>query len=238
MYPGSKLMISISKANVIESCKQLLQSAIYVNLASDLECSKIAEELKSSIKSFDPFEEWKANHLNPQNFNEAAINWIFLCDLLNFSFWQDDPEKTFSVEFDGKVYQGYWTLPATLNRFPQLTDPKFYSKITAETFNQIFKPEFTLAEERIRLMQEAGKVLVEKYNGTFVEFLKVTGTDDAWSFINRLIQEFPSFYDFNNQFSVWLLKRAQILVADLWAASRGKFFASTVDQLTIFADYR
>ena len=81
-----KLMISISKSDVIESCKELLKSAIYVNLASDEQCSKIADELKSSIKSFDSFEEWHANQLNPQNFNDAAIDWIFLCDLLNFSF--------------------------------------------------------------------------------------------------------------------------------------------------------
>lgn len=61
--------------------------------------------------------------------------------------------------------------------------------------------------------------------------------------MNLLAREFPSFKDevsFENRKSVRFLKRAQICVADLWAAFDGEQFGSfkDIDQITIFADYR
>jgi hypothetical protein len=41
---------------------------------------------------------------------------IFVCDLLNFSFWSEDPSKKFVVRYKGKEYTGYWSLCAAMNR--------------------------------------------------------------------------------------------------------------------------
>ena len=228
---------SLNKEYVVKSCLRLVSTAENVTLSSDSEFKVIANKLKVNFDSFDAFKEWKRNELNPQIFNDFTIEWIFLCDLLNFSFWDD--ERSFNVEFNGKIYKNYWSLPATLNKFSHiLVDPNFYSKINSRNFDLFFNPNIPLKQDRIRLMNEAGQVLIEKYNGSFVNFLKSAGTIDAWNFINRLIKEFPSFRDYNNEFSVWFLKRAQILVADLWAASKGTFFGETIGDLTIFSDYR
>lgn len=231
-------MSTVDNNILINSCSKLISSASHVTLAKDLEFKIIAEKLEKEIKRFDAFKQWKENELNPQNFDDLAIDWIFLCDLLNFSFWKDERDPPFEVEFNGKIYKSYWSLPATLNKSKFLVNPKFYSKITLNQFDKIFNPQIPLKFERIKLMKEAGKVLIEKYNGTFKNFLESTGTSDAWNFINRLIKEFPSFYDFDKENSVWFLKRAQILVADLWAASEGKLFTNSIKDLTIFADYR
>lgn len=156
---------------------------------------------------------------------------------MNFSFWKD--EKDFDVEFDGKVYKNYWSLPATLNKHASiLVNPNFYSQITADQFDQMFNPNIPLKNERIKLMNEAGRVLVDKYEGSFANFLNKFSNRNAWDFINYLINDFPSFRDYNEQSQTWFLKRAQILVADLWAASEGKFFNDSIGELTIFADYR
>lgn len=78
--------------------------------------------------------------------------------------------------------------------------------------------------------------MIQFYEGNFANFLFTVG-DDAWAFINRLVEEFPSFCDVAPD-GTYFLKRAQILVADIWAASSGHYFSKTIDQLTIFADYR
>lgn len=231
----------IDKEILITSCKNLLSSAIYVEIANDFEFERILKEenLQDKIKSFDSFKEWKRNELNPQIFNNFAIDWIFLCDLLNFSFWKDEDDNNFDVEFNGKIYKNYWSLPATLNKnSPVLIDPKFYFKMTIEQFDEIFNPNIPLKGERVRLMNEAGKVLIEKYEGSFSNFFKKFNSNGCWNFINRVIEDFPSFRDFHEKSSTWFLKRAQILVADLWAASEGRLFNDSVGELTIFADYR
>lgn len=237
----------LNNSSVIESCSKLLESSKYVRMADDKEFSKVSESLHNSIKSFDAFEQWKACDLNPQPFNDYAINWIFLCDLLNFSFWRCDDGPSFDVEFRGCVYSGYWSLPATLNAHsPKICDPKFYGRISPGDFDQIFNPNIPLKEERIALMHQAGQILTTKYDGSFTNFLnskeEEVELEDAWSFINRLIIEFPSFRDCSkidgSSSPIWFLKRAQILVADLWAASGGSIFSHSINQLTIFADYR
>lgn len=235
------MAFSVDRNVLIDSCKKLLSSGVHLEIASDPEFEEIIkkENLRTKIEKFDAFTQWKENELNPQIFDSFTIDWIFLCDLLNFSFWKDENAKDFDVEFNGKVYKNYWSLPATLKKNANfLIDPKFYSQMTAEQFDQIFSPNIPLKEERIRLMNEAGKVLVDNYKGSFAGFLKGFESKDAWSFINCLLNEFPSFRDYNENNSTWFLKRAQILVADLWAASDGKFFNNSINELTIFADYR
>jgi len=65
----------------------------------------------------------------------------------------------------------------------------------------------------------------------------------AAGLVNLLARDFPCFRDevsFENRKSVRLLKRAQIVVADLWAcfdgANYGEFY--DIDKITMFADYR
>lgn len=60
---------------------------------------------------------WKAIHeLNPRGTDEAAVNWVFVTDTLNFSFWSESDEHKCLVGFGGKTYSGYWSLCAAINR--------------------------------------------------------------------------------------------------------------------------
>ena len=62
--------------------------------------------------------------------NEFSINWIFLIDTLNFSFWSDNelipvqltnnfkqPQiEKYTVIYNQVPYTGYWALCAAINR--------------------------------------------------------------------------------------------------------------------------
>lgn len=61
--------------------------------------------------------------------------------------------------------------------------------------------------------------------------------------VNILARDFDCFRDehkFNRKKPIRLLKRAQILVADLWACFQGESFGAfrDIDKITMFADYR
>ena len=44
------------------------------------------------------------------------INRVFVCDVLNFSFWSEDESHKYEVKYKGKVWTGYWSLCAAINR--------------------------------------------------------------------------------------------------------------------------
>ena len=60
---------------------------------------------------------WSEHELHPKSKDEAALDFIFTMDLLNFSFWSDkEPDERFAVEYHGKKWTGYWSLVAALQR--------------------------------------------------------------------------------------------------------------------------
>lgn len=60
---------------------------------------------------------WKTLHeLNPKAADEAAVNWVFVTDTLNFSFWSEHDEHKCLVRYRGRTYSGFWSLCAAINR--------------------------------------------------------------------------------------------------------------------------
>jgi hypothetical protein len=64
---------------------------------------------------------WRQHALNPNVADRSAVDWIFVVDTLNFSFWsetnksKDSNKSPFYVEHKGVRYTGYWALPAAIN---------------------------------------------------------------------------------------------------------------------------
>jgi len=62
-------------------------------------------------------ETWSEHDLHPKAKDEATLNFIFIMDLLNFSFWSEKPQdERYAVEYRGKTWTGYWSLVACLQR--------------------------------------------------------------------------------------------------------------------------
>ena len=72
-------------------------------------------ELKYSEKT------WKTHELHPKQLSDATVNWIFVVDCLNFSFWVEKGQEPFMVEFHGKLYDDYEALCALVNRALEVT---------------------------------------------------------------------------------------------------------------------
>ncbi|KAI6714895.1 hypothetical protein JHW43_002549 [Diplocarpon mali] len=83
---------------------------------------------------------------------------------------------------------------------------------------------------------------LRKYSCSFTNCI-IAANNSAAALVNLLADDFPCFNDvvrFEKRKSVRLLKRAQICVADLWAAFEGEGFGEfhDIDKITMFADYR
>ncbi|KAF8798924.1 hypothetical protein BYT27DRAFT_7122461 [Phlegmacium glaucopus] len=210
--------------------------------------------------------------------NRSMLDWIFLISSLNFSFWSEKegrPDR-YGVEWRAgwgsdeiKVWTGYWALVASLNRALEeeipITDPRFYSSeilCPDSLIEYVFRAtkqsneSIPLLGERIAIMREVGYILCNSYGGSFKGFLdefKRQHQDQGTSLdlVKMVTQSFPSFRDevYYENTKVFLWKRAQIMVAEIWAA----FYPASQDtphplfrgikgpeisSLTMFADYR
>ncbi|XP_064606451.1 queuosine 5'-phosphate N-glycosylase/hydrolase-like [Liolophura sinensis] len=192
---------------------------------------------------------WKDHELNPITQDKAAVDWIFVSDVLNFSFWADDDSKKYTVSYKGKPYTGYWSLCAAINRAVDegyaITDPDFYASISKEDLQKIFRSDSSvdipLLEQRHQVLCETGKVLLKKYDGSFVNCIRECN-QSAEKLMRLIVENFPSMRDEAEYCGkkVALYKRAQILIADIWAACGGKGLGEfhDIDTITMFADYR
>nr|XP_057925829.1 queuosine salvage protein [Doryrhamphus excisus] len=192
---------------------------------------------------------WKnANPLAPVATSDQALNWVFVVDTMNFSFWPEKQTQQCEVTFKGTTYTGYMTLCAAIARAMEegvpITDPKFFSQISVEELAHVLRSDnetpMPMLHERHQVLTEGGRVLLQ-HGGSFHSFISQAG-DDARKMVELVVEKIPSYRDeavYEGK-KIAFYKRAQILVADFWGimAARGEAVIANMDWLTMFADYR
>ncbi|XP_046639735.1 queuosine salvage protein-like isoform X2 [Daphnia pulicaria] len=247
---ASILTVPLSKMNPRES------AAFIASVSKDVEINpdgirKIASEISRAIASreFEPSNMMIHSYPLPVTEDVSSIEWLFVADALNFSFWALEENVHYSVELHEKQYTGYMALCAAITKALEadipITSSQYYATITKEEVDKIFisstGESIPLLEERWRILQECGKILNEKFDGKFYNCIKQSA-NSATKLLNLIISNFPSFRDEGviEGKKVSFYKRAQILVADIWSIFKGKGFGNftDVDSITMFADYR
>ena len=126
-----------------------------------------------------------------------------------------------------------------------LTDPRTYSSISAADLRHVFRSEtaetIPLLEERLGILRENGRQLMEHFDGSFYHCLQACG-GSAVKLVQLVVDHFPSFRDEGtfDGVAVCFYKRAQILAADIWGCLQGRGLGAFSDlrEITMFADYR
>ncbi|KAJ2348125.1 hypothetical protein GGF43_004623 [Coemansia sp. RSA 2618] len=248
-------------ASPSNAASRVLESAQYINTHSidvfvpEAGVRQAAHEILSRMKRTGySTAEWKKHALTPSIADSAAIEWIFVVDTLNFSFWTARARECeqYAVSLDGTVYRGYWSLCAAVNRAQRegvdITRAACYACASDEQLAHVFRTDdpdmqeqIPLLADRIQCLREVGRVLLDKYEGRFANMLKQCN-GSAQTLVETVVREFASFRD-EHEFHgrrVDMYKRAQILVADIWACFEGQGLGrfEDIDKITMFADYR
>ncbi|KAF0688439.1 Aste57867_19955 [Aphanomyces stellatus] len=172
-----------------------------------------------------------------------TCQYVFVLDALNFCFW-----PTPDMEYE-HLARGL--------KNALLTDPTVFhadrlATVSKETVASWFAP-FTppQIDERVRKVQELGHGLKRFFDGWALNLVK-QAKYSAVEFLRLVLAHFPGFQDhavYNGE-QVFLYKRVQILVGDVWAAYGRKEVELAdplthvicgfydIDHLTMFADYR
>ncbi|XP_053480342.1 queuosine salvage protein [Ictalurus furcatus] len=192
---------------------------------------------------------WKMmNPLAPSPDTDEAINWVFVTDTMNFSFWPDREDQQCEVNYRGTTYRGYMSLCAAITRAMDegvpITDPAYFSQMSEADLARILQSDndtpMPMLKERHQALTEAGRVLLQ-HGGSFRSFIS-HGQNDAEKMVRYIVDNIPSYRDeatFEGK-RISFYKRAQILVADFWGImqARGEGNIPNLDYLTMFADYR
>lgn len=120
--------------------------------------------------------------------------------------------------------------------------PKKRSLYSKNEFSACAKPQMCFAMYvPPQTIHRTTLTTTQEFGGSFANCIDSVDYSAA-GLVNLLAENFPCFRDetvFNGK-KVRLYKRAQILVADLWACFNGEDFGEfhDIDKITMFADYR
>lgn len=176
-----------------------------------------------------------------------TVRWIFVLDILNHCFWPDPGEPTWTVQYDGRPWSGYWGLAASLKRAVEesvpITRAEYLARMNEDHLKSVFRGEgeIPLFAERLANLREAGHILMRDWGGDAANLVEsVHGSAKALA--ARVASSFPSFRDearYDGR-TVYFWKRAQLLASDLYQAFGGSGPGAFCDvhELTGFADYK
>ncbi|CAK5117665.1 unnamed protein product [Meloidogyne enterolobii] len=187
---------------------------------------------------------------HPKSADKAAVDWIFFMDTINFSFWPDGEINHWEITHNGTTQSGYFGVCVAINRALEngipLTSADYMANIDEKIVKDVFRGDrdvsIPLLNKRMEMIRENGKILNEKFGGSFYNCL-LKCSNSALNLLQIIIENFPNFRDFAEYRGrrVSFLKRAQILVADVYSCLQGKDSNANftdINKLTMFADYR
>eukprot|EP00164_Ancoracysta_twista_P006628 GFYU01009259.1.p1 GENE.GFYU01009259.1~~GFYU01009259.1.p1 ORF type:complete len:340 (-),score=44.53 GFYU01009259.1:467-1486(-) len=237
------------KTRVLDSARAIAEGSV----DAKVESAGVERSAKFILDNLDrnpySFENWTAHPLNPSEVNDRTIEWIFVVDTWNYSFWNEDDSNPWTVKYKGESYTGYWAMVAAVNRAidegTDLTNAAIYKDITREEVAHIFRSETTaqvpMLDQRVESLHSVGKVLVERYGSCFRNVVEQAG-GSAGKLLQMIVETIPTYNDIQTiqGKEVYFYKRAQILIADVWACYAGKGLGrfDDIDVITMFADYR
>eukprot|EP01016_Furgasonia_blochmanni_P025180 TRINITY_DN2711_c0_g1_i5.p1 TRINITY_DN2711_c0_g1~~TRINITY_DN2711_c0_g1_i5.p1 ORF type:complete len:322 (+),score=59.18 TRINITY_DN2711_c0_g1_i5:69-1034(+) len=218
---------------VRDTCSKVASKAKHVHLNEDA-LETYAQELLSKPDSLK-YVGWGENpfHKFADKKEEMLVDYVFVLDTLNFCFWPH-----------------WWEYEQLANSLKELIEkdnecfqPKNLLKLTRQTLREtIFKNEdFPLLDERLRLLHEVATQTIRLYDGKFINVIK-GANQSATKLVEILTSNFRNFQDnaiYDGE-QIFLYKRAQILVGDIWGAFDGKDlgYFKDIEEVTTFPDYR
>lgn len=145
---------------------------------------------------------------------ETIINFLLVYEAIDFSFW-GNPKWTIDTN-NGKE-DGSIALLYEILRYVKDKNTTDFSNITKDEFREILKGniEIPLFEERYKIITNVSKIVNEKMNGNFYEFIKnITIDTELFEIIVNYFQNFKDERVYNDE-PIYLYKLAQLLTSDI-----------------------
>lgn len=181
---------------------------------------------------------------------DVLMDFTMVVNTMNFAFTDFNTGVKFETDYQGKRWCDSEAMLACMHRAVNSGIPLFsgqyLANLTREQFCSIFAGtiEMPMVDERVSIFNEVGRVLVEKYQGSYHNFVRSCSPrlyDNGNGLLERLVSEFPRFNDVSDYHgkSVQIFKLAQLGIWGMHLAlsPRGHWQLEDAEELTAFADY-
>lgn len=197
---------------------------------------------------------WRMPVYYPED-DESFVQFIGIQNSINFAFRDFKTKRAFKIEYKDKEWPGSAGMIGSLLRAIEegipVLDTEYLTGVSLSDMAHIFRsvPDYCIPmlKERTEIFREVGRVLLEKYDGSFWNLFRDAGfmAFGPYGIVNQLRRNFPSFNDvsFHKESQTWLHfhKRSQLLVMIYQGRaldSKGKLpLIQDIDDLGAIADY-
>jgi hypothetical protein len=181
---------------------------------------------------------------------DVLMDFTLVVNTMNFAFTDFSTGVKFETDYMGKRWCDSEAMLACLHRAIHAGIPffsgEYLSKVTRKDLESVFSGtiEMPMLDERVVLFNEVGRVLVEKYQGRYSNFVRSCAPRlyaNGDGLLERLTTEFPRFRDVSmyHGSEVHIFKLAQLGIWGMHLAlsPRGAWKLEDAGNLTAFADY-
>lgn len=230
--------MSAGPALVRTSCAWVMTTQPLQHVSVDMtRVELLAQELHPCLSGKGIQWDEEGWHYSGSN-EERRLRAILLVDTLNFCFWPcSDWEyerlasaiRNAAVDFDESGCG------------PDPLDPQWWSVLNEADLEKMLGGQLPDMQERARLVREVGASISGTWTCNVSNMIRAAG-GSACQLVDIVTSSFSGFRDscIYRGRQIFLLKRAQIFVADVWGMLNGKGLGAFDDMhmLTMFADYR
>ncbi|KAH9663915.1 Queuosine salvage protein [Citrus sinensis] len=201
---------------------------------------KVVENIQGSI----PKVEWDYEGIHYFDNGPLSVQYLFVLDAMNFCFWPDKDLNYDHLALGLKAALQNDKSAFDADRLQKYTGKKDESNllVSGPELRELLKwpRPLPLEDERVRLLHEVGFELERNFGGKASNLVELCGKSAA-KLVALVTRHFAGFRDHSvyKGHQVFLYKRAQIFVADLWGAFKGQGYGEFYDigSITMFADY-
>ncbi|NCX35323.1 MAG: hypothetical protein EBX19_01580 [Actinobacteria bacterium] len=181
---------------------------------------------------------------------DVLMDFTMVVNTMNFAFTDFKTGVKFETDYLGKRWCDSEAMLACMHRAVNSGTPLFsgeyLAKLTRDEFARVFSGtiEMPMIDERVKIFNEVGRVLVEKYEGSYHNFVRSCPPKlyaGGEGLLERLVIEFPRFQD-TSQYrgsTIQIYKLAQLGIWGMHLAlsPKGLWKLEDASDLTAFADY-
>jgi Potential Queuosine, Q, salvage protein family len=181
---------------------------------------------------------------------DETIDFILVADSIDTAFTDFTRHEKFQLDFAGKHWSDseaeFACIKRALDNGVPFLDGKYLAGISRTELNKIFEGniEMPMLDEKLEVLHQVGRVLAEKYDGRFHNFVRSRSPrlyDNGNGLVDRMVKEFPRFNDVSmvDGHEIKFYKLAQLGIWMLYSTLHraGKFRLEDVAKMTAFADY-
>lgn len=226
---------------VLETTKFVVENSKNVIIDKDKIREFCRKFNKKDIRHWWNVAPFKILHLS----NEEKLMFLLIFNSLSFSYW-GNPKWTIDYK-NKKINTASFGMILSIGKALEegipILSPYFLSKITKVELQNILRAnvEIPLLEERLKIINEIGRDLLNNFEGKFSNLIKKS-KNDCLNLLSLIVKNFPCFEDVRmyKKKKIYFYKRAQLLISDIHQlfSNTSLYRFKNIQKLTACADYK